>query len=179
GAPVAATAAGGKYGFPDDIRETPDTQQSLIEFKDHCLVWEHMLGCGLGPWQREHGVEFHGQNGVLVVDRGGYEVVAETDAFSQPGRVYRMAGKPRRASSEDFHFAHVRNFVECLKTRESPAADVEAGHLSIVSSQLANISYRLGRRVAWDAEKEEVPSDAEAQHLVGRAYRSPWVLPQV
>jgi len=179
GAPLAATAAGGKYGFPDDIRETPDTQQSLIEFKDHFLVWEHMLGCGLGPWQREHGVEFHGQNGILVVDRGGYEVVPETDAFSQTGRVYRMSGKPRRASSEDFHFAHIRNFVECIKTREKPAADVETGHASIISSHLANIAYRLGRRVAWDAEKEEIPGDPEAQRLVGRAYRSPWALPRV
>jgi predicted dehydrogenase len=179
GAPLAATAAGGKYGFPDDIRETPDTQQSLIEFKDHFLVWEHMLGCGLGPWQREHGVEFHGQNGILVVDRGGYEVVPETDAFSQTGRVYRMSGKPRRASSEDFHFAHIRNFVECIKTREKPAADVETGHTSIISSHLANIAYRLGRRVAWDAEKEEIPGDPEAQRLVGRAYRSPWALPRV
>jgi predicted dehydrogenase len=179
GTPLRASAGGGKPAYPNDIRETPDTQLSQIEMKGYPLLWEHMIGAGLGPWQREHGVEFHGENGVLVVDRGGYEVVPETDAMSGTGRVYRMKGQPRRPASEDFHFAHVRNFVACLKTRETPAADVEAGHLSIIPSHLANISIRLGRGVAWDAAKEEIPGDPEAQRLVGRAYRSPWALPQV
>jgi len=133
----------------------------------------------VGPWEREHGVEFHGQKGILVVDRGGWEVYSETDALDQPGRVYRMTPKPRQSSSQDFHFAHVRNFVECLKSREKPAGEVEAGHLSIVPSHLANIAFRVGRRVRWDADKEEIVGDAEAQRLVGRAYRAPWALPAV
>jgi predicted dehydrogenase len=179
GKPLAASAVGGKFGYPDDIRETPDTQKSLIEFDTCNLLWEHMIGCGVGPWEREHGVEFHGQKGILVVDRGGWEVYSETDALDQPGRVYRMTPKPRQSSSQDFHFAHVRNFVECLKSREKPAGEVEAGHLSIVPSHLANIAFRVGRRVRWDADKEEIVGDAEAQRLVGRAYRAPWALPAV
>jgi len=177
--PVGASAVGGKFGYPDDIRETPDTQKSLIEFKTFNLLWEHMIGCGVGPWQREHGVEFHGQNGILVVDRGGWEVYSETDALGPNGRVYRMTARPRQTSSQDFHFAHVRNFVECLKTRAKPAGEVEMGHLSIIPSHLANIAYRVGRRVRWDAEKEDVIGDPEAHRLVGRAYRSPWALPEV
>lgn len=43
------------------------------------MEWEHMIGCGVGPWQREHGVEFHGENGILVVDRSGWEVYSETE----------------------------------------------------------------------------------------------------
>lgn len=177
--PVGASAVGGKFGYPDDIRETPDTQKSLIEFKTYSILWEHMIGCGVGPWQREHGVEFHGQNGILVVDRGGWEVYSETDAMGPNGRVFRMTAKPRQTSSQDFHFAHVRNFVDCLKTRAKPAGDVEQGHLSIIPSHLANIAFRLGRRVRWDPEKEEILGDAEGQRLVGRAYRSPWALPAV
>ncbi|MGA2533782.1 MAG: Gfo/Idh/MocA family oxidoreductase [Candidatus Aminicenantales bacterium] len=177
--PVGAAAVGGKFGYPDDIRETPDTQNSLIEFKTYNILWEHMIGCGVGPWQREHGVEFHGQNGILVVDRGGWEVYSETDALGPNGRVFRMTAKPRQTSSQDFHFAHVRNFVDCLKTRAKPAGDVEMGHLSIIPSHLANIAFRLGRRVRWDPEKEDILGDPEAQRLVGRAYRSPWALPAV
>jgi predicted dehydrogenase len=177
--PTGASAVGGKFGYPDDIRETPDTQKSLIEFKTYNILWEHMIGCGVGPWQREHGVEFHGQNGILVVDRGGWEVYSETDALGPNGRVYRMTARPRQTSSQDFHFAHIRNFVECLKTRAKPVAEVETGHTSIVPSHLANIAFRLGRRIRWDAEKEEIPGDAEAQRLVGRAYRSPWALPEI
>jgi len=177
--PVGASAGGGKFGYPDDIRETPDTQKSLIEFKTYNILWEHMIGCGVGPWEREHGVEFHGQNGILVVDRGGWEVYSETDALSPNGRVFRMTARPRQTSSQDYHFAHVRNFVDCLKTRVKPAGEVEMGHLSIIPSHLANIAFRLGRRVRWDAEKEEILGDPEAQRLVGRAYRSPWALPAV
>ena len=175
--PLAAMAAGGKLGFPDDIRETPDTQQALIEFPSFPLVWEHMIGCGQGPWSREHGVEFHGANGILVVDRGGWEVHAETDKLAQQERVFRMTPQPRRTGSSDFHFDHVRNFVECIKSRETPAADVEIGHTSLIPSHLANIAYRTRHRIRWDAASEQCVGDAEAQALVSRSYRAPWALP--
>jgi len=176
-APSGAASIGGKFGFPSDIRETPDTQQALIEFPGFSLVWEHMIGCGQGPWSREHGVEFHGANGILVVDRGGWEVQAETDQLAQPERVFRMTPRPRRTGSSDFHFDHVRNFVECIKSRETPAADVEIGHTSLIPSHLANIAYRTHRRIRWDAASETCVGDAEAQALVGRKYRAPWTLP--
>ena len=176
--PIGAMAIGGKYGFPDDIRETPDTQQSVIEFPSFSLVWEHMIGCGVGPWQREHGCEFHGENGILVVDRGGWEVHSETDQLKQRDRVFRMLPKPRQAGSGDFHFEHVRNFVESLKTRQSPTADVEIGHKSVLACHLGNIAVRLKRYVKWAPKAENTVGDAEAQALVGRTYRSPWALPK-
>jgi predicted dehydrogenase len=177
--PRSATAIGGKYGFPNDISETPDTQQSMVEFSTFSLVWEHMIGCGVGPWQREHGCEFHGENGILVVDRGGWEVYAETDRLKQPDRVYRMTAIPRRLVHGDFHLDHVRNFVECVKTRKMPTADVETGHRSIIAPHLANIALRLRRQVRWDDAAEKIVGDSEAQALVGREYRKPWALPPV
>jgi predicted dehydrogenase len=171
-------SVGGKYGFPADIRETPDTQQSVIEFPSFSLVWEHMIGCGIGPWQREHGCEFHGANGILVVDRGGWEVYSETDRFKQPERVFRMMPVPRQSVGGDFHFEHVKNFVECLKTRKIPTGDVEIGHKSITVPHLGNIAYRMRRYIKWDWSAEKIVGDAEAQALVGREYRKPWVLPQ-
>ncbi|MBZ5497417.1 MAG: Gfo/Idh/MocA family oxidoreductase [Acidobacteriia bacterium] len=175
--PRGAMAIGGKFGFPNDIRETPDTQQSIIEFPSFSLVWEHMIGCGIGPWQREHGCEFHGENGILVVDRGGWEVYAETDRFKQPERVFRMMPTPRQLVGGDFHLEHVKNFVECLKTRKIPTADVEIGHKSITAPHLGNIAVRLRRYVKWDPATENISGDAEAQALVSRQYRKPWVLP--
>jgi predicted dehydrogenase len=176
--PVGAMAIGGKYGFPDDIRETPDTQQSVLEFPSFSLAWEHMIGCGVGPWQREHGVEFHGENGILIVDRGGWEVNPETDKLKQPERVFRMTPFPRQEGSSDYHFTHVRNFIDCLKTRQTPRAEVEIGHKSSIACHLGNIAVRLRRYVRWDAEKEQVSGDPEAQALVGREYRKPWALPK-
>lgn len=176
--PVGAMAIGGKYGFPDDIRETPDTQQSIVEFPSFSLVWEHMIGCGVGPWQREHGVEFHGENGILVVDRGGWEVYPETDKLKQPERVFRMMPTPRQEGSSDFHFAHVCNFIDCLKTRRAPQAEVEIGHKSVIACHLGNIALRLKRSIRWDGKKEQVIGDPEGRALAGREYRKPWVLPQ-
>lgn len=177
--PVGAMAIGGKYGYPDDIMETPDTQQSIVEFPSFSLVWEHMLGCGVGPWQREHGVEFHGQNGILVVDRGGWEVFAETDRIDRPDRIYRMKPLPRQTGPGDYHFTHVKNFVECMKSRKAPTAEVEIGHKSVIACHLANLAVRLQRYVKWDAKSEKIVGDPEAQALVGREYRAPWKLPKV
>jgi predicted dehydrogenase len=176
--PKGAMAVGGNFGFPDDIRETPDTQQSIIEFPSYSLVWEHMIGCGVGPWQREHGCEFHGENGILVVDRGGWEVYSETDQVKQPQRVFRMMPTPRQGSAGDYHAGHVRNFLDCVKSRKDPVAEAEIGHKSVTACHLGNIAARLRRYVAWDAKAERITGDAEAQALVGRAYRAPWALPK-
>jgi predicted dehydrogenase len=176
--PVGAMAMGGKYGFPDDIRETPDTQQSIVEFKSFSVAWEHMIGCGVGPWQREHGVEFHGENGILIVDRGGWEVHSETDQFKQAERVQRMAPILRKPASRDYHLAHVKNFVDCMKTRKKPVADVEIGHKSAIACHLANIAVRLRRYVRWDAGRERIIGDKRGQKLVVSHYRKPWTLPK-
>jgi predicted dehydrogenase len=178
GDPMGAMAVGGKYGFPDDIRETPDTQQSIMEFPGYSVLWEHMIGCGVGPWQREHGCQFHGENGILVVDRGGWEVYSETDRLNQPERIFRMMPIPRQGGSGDGHPEHVRNFIDCVKSRQMPTADVEIGHKSVIACHLGNIAVRLRRAVRWDPQNEQVVNDPEAQALVGRAYRNPWVLPK-
>lgn len=175
-APRAAMSVGGKFGFPEDAEETPDTQQALWEFDGFSMVWEHATAIGKGPYDRDHGVAFHGNNGVLVVDRGGWEVYPETETVKRK-KTYRMAGEPRRGpSGEDSHLAHVRNFIECMDSRQNPRSDVEIGHNSMIACHLSNIAFRLGRRVEWDAEKERFVNDAEAQRLVTREYRAPWKL---
>jgi predicted dehydrogenase len=179
GAPRSAVSVGGKFGFPDDAEETPDTQQALWEYDGYSVIWEHATAIGQGPYARDHGVAFHGNNGVLVVDRGGWEVLPETE--TKAGRKsYRMIGEPRRgAGGQDFHFEHVRNFVECLDSRAQPRSDVEIGHRSMMACHLANIAFRLGRRVNWIAATEKVSGDPDAQKLVLRDYRAPWKLPVI
>ena len=175
-APRSATSVGGKFGFPEDAEETPDTQQALFEFDGFSMIWEHATAIGQGPYMRDHGVAFHGNNGVLVVDRGGWEVLPETE--TKGGRkAYRMIGQPRRGGSGDFHLAHVRNFLECMDSRQRPNSDVEIGHNSMIACHLGNIAFRVGRRVQWDAAGERVVGDPEAQKLVDKPYRAPWRLP--
>ncbi|MEJ7616940.1 MAG: Gfo/Idh/MocA family oxidoreductase, partial [Pyrinomonadaceae bacterium] len=155
-APSSAVSVGGKYGFPDDAEETPDTQQVLWQFPDFSMVWEHATAIGRGPESRDHGVAFHGNNGVLVVDRGGWEVYPETERASAKKRKdYRYAGVPRQGTNgEDYHLLHVRNFLECMRSRKRPNSDVEIGHNSMIACHLGNIAFRLGRQVKWDVDAE-------------------------
>lgn len=176
--PVGAMAVGGKYGYPDDIMETPDTQTSVVKFPSFSLIWEHQVGCGIGPWEREHGVEFHGNNGTLVVDRAGWEVHSETDSMGK-SREYRMQGIPRRKGSSGYDLDHVVNFLDCVRSREKPVADVETNHRSVNACHLANIALRLDACVSWDPAEEKIGGDKRAESLVGRKYRQPWKLPRV
>ena len=177
-APSSAYSYGGKFGYPHDAMETPDTQQVLWAFPEFTMIWEHALGVGRGPEDREHGVAFHGELGVLVVDRDGWQVFAETDKIDKKVRVYKSMGVPlQSAGREDYHFLHVQNFYDCMRTRKHPNSDVEIGHNSMIACHLGNIAFRLGRQVNWDVENEKVINDPEAQKYVSKPYRAPWKLP--
>ena len=71
---------------------------------------------------------------------------------------------------------HVRNFLDCVKSRQRPNADAEEGHLSAVMCHLGNLSTRLGRSLKWDAAHERVAGDDEANAWLTKAYREPWTL---
>ena len=132
---------------------------------------------GRGPEAREHGVQFHGESGVLVVDRAGWEVYPETDRIDKPNRVYKMAGVPRRnVANPDYHLTHVQNFIDCMGSRKRPNSDVEIGHNSMIACHLGNMAQRRDRMIHWDVENEKVIGDPEVQAMVMRQYRAPWVL---
>ena len=85
-----------------------------------------------------------------------------TRAIKEPG-----------SSNEQFDL-HMRNFLDCIKTRQRPIADVEGGHQATTACHLANISLRTGRKIRWDANKEEIIGDEEASAMLVRPYRKPW-----
>jgi predicted dehydrogenase len=179
-APSSAVSFGGKYGYPNDAMETPDTQQVTWAYPTFTMTWEHALGIGRGPEAREHGVAFVGEYGTLVIDRAGWEVYAETDRIDKRIREYKRPGVPRQSSGqEEYHLKHVQNFIDCMRSRERPRSDVEIGHDSMIACHLGNMAQRLGRLVKWDPEKEMTIGDPEAQKLVSRPYRAPWKLPVV
>ena len=68
----------------------------------------------------------------------------------------------------------MRNFLDCVKSRNRPIADIEDAHYTNTALRLGNISYRVGRMLQWDAVKEQVIGDAEANKLVVGTYRQPW-----
>ena len=82
----------------------------------------------------------------------------------------------RRVQSEDATALHTANFIECVRSRKAPNAEVEIGHRSTTVPHLGNIAYRTGRKLVWDAVKEDFVNDAEASKLLSRAARKPWDL---
>jgi hypothetical protein len=76
----------------------------------------------------------------------------------------------------DLNAPHARNFLDCVKSRNTPNADVEEGHRSAVMCHLGNISTRLGRTLRWDRATEQVAGDAEANGWLMKPYRAPWKL---
>jgi hypothetical protein len=69
---------------------------------------------------------------------------------------------------------HVRNFIDCIKSRQRPIADVEGGHHTAIACHLANISLRVGRKIKWNSDTEEIVGDREASAMLVRPYRKPW-----
>jgi predicted dehydrogenase len=78
-APKSVMASGGKLAYPDDASETPDTLQATYEYPGFNMLWEHSTGIDGGNYRRNHGIAFIGNNGTLIVDRGGWEVIPEGD----------------------------------------------------------------------------------------------------
>ena len=176
-APSSAMSTGGKFGFPDDAEETPDTQQALWGYPGYSMLWEHATAIDRGPEARNHGVAFHGNNGTLVVDRGGWEVYPEV-ATVEGRPQYKLAAFPRRPVGNDqSHLQHVKDFIECTRSRALPRSDVEVGHNSMIACHIGNIAFRLGRQVRWDPEREHFIGDPEADKWATRPYRAPWVIP--
>ena len=75
---------------------------------------------------------------------------------------------------KDQYVQHTRNFLECVKSRREPNSELESGHRVATVCHLANISLKTGRKIQWDAEKEEVLGDTEAAGMLSRPYRKPW-----
>lgn len=118
-----------------------------------------------------NGVKFFGDEGSLFVTRGRI--------YSDPPSLLRSkigANEKRLFVSEGAHNGHFNNFIECVKTRQTPISTAEIGHRSATVNHLANISLRLGRKLKWDTAKEQFIGDPEANRMIHRAMRSPWTL---
>ena len=185
-APRTVAALGGRYSLRG-IGETPDVVEAVIGYPSFIATWSsHETSVG-----RKGGLEFNGTKGTLTINRAGLEVIPDPDIpadeqipqFSGPRRPARegppaLRTKPLKDAGyeqiRDQFRPHVRNFLDCVKSREKPIADVESGHGSVIPCHLANIAMKLGRLVRWDAEEEDVIGDPEASALLTKEYRSPW-----
>lgn len=172
--PRAVTAAGGKYSIQHN-RETPDTLPVTYEFPDFVCTYEMREVNANSMYGRDYGIEFHGTDGTLFLDREGFEVFPEKSEF-EPKPADRTASM-KMASVNDALYDHITNFLDSVKALERAVCDIEVGQRSSSICFLANIAYRSKERLVWDAANQRlVQGSPQAQRLLGREYRSPWKL---
>ena len=96
--------------------------------------------------------------------------------FHGPGLGMEAIEEKAAGSNADLTARHARNFLDCVRSREEPNADVEIGHRSTTLSLLGNISLATGLRLEWDAATERITNDKAANELLHYDYRKPWTL---
>jgi predicted dehydrogenase len=176
-APRSISAMGGRFAIDDD-RTIPDTMEVTFQFPSGRLAIFGQYETSGNPMMPSGEIELRGTMGTAYVSARSYEVIPESDGQFQKGI---QRAKPEKASESSSNHsmtaAHARNFLDCMKTRDLPHADVEIGHRSTTFCHLANISLALQRRLEWDAEKERFIDDPEANAMLHYEYREPWKLP--
>ncbi|MFB3825948.1 MAG: Gfo/Idh/MocA family protein [Bryobacteraceae bacterium] len=186
--PSSVFSAGGRLALSDDNGETPDTQDAILQYRGFNVTIS--IREASGGRRQGGGTEFFGTKGSMTIGRNGYQVWPDQRIAPQkqippwsdpPGHPQPVAVEPgprteaRKSEGEAEPMErHVRNFIDSVKSRKRPNADVEDGHLVATACHLANISLRLGRPVRWDPVKEEIVGDAEASRWIERPYRKPW-----
>jgi predicted dehydrogenase len=174
--PTVITSQGGKYYIRDNA-ETPDTLQVTYEYQnpDFVCVYENRWDNANSMYNKSYGIEFHGTDGTLFVDRSGFEVIPEDRLWD--GRQVPRIPSMQMKSVNDSHFDHVRNFLDCVKTRKRPISDIEIGHRSTSACLLGNVAYRSKERIVWDVKNQKLVSGgSKAEQYVTRNYRGPWKL---
>jgi len=168
--PESVMAIGGKYAFPDDAMQTPDTMTAVYDFKDFTMIWEHTIGIGLGNWKRPHGMSYVGENGTLVLDRNGWEVFPEKT---------RMEAVPLQKNVGTGLDIHTKNFLECMKnnTPQKLNCTIDVGRDVALVAQMGNIAFRTGEKVFWDNAKQSFKTST-ANALITPQYQNGWKLPK-
>jgi predicted dehydrogenase len=192
-APRSVYSYGGRFFLKDNM-ETPDTQDTIFEYPGFTSVVQYReatagaRGLGMG------GSVFYGTKGMMSVSRSGYELVPDRKVnpmntfaaiigghpvggpqrVDEPLAYWTEPAKDSSGNGSADYVNHARNFLECIKSRKTPLADIDSAHGVATACHLANISLRTGRKIVWDEAKEQIVGDAEANAMLVRPYRSPW-----
>ncbi|MEX6687675.1 Gfo/Idh/MocA family oxidoreductase [Danxiaibacter flavus] len=171
--PKSIMAGGGKFAYPDDAEETPDTLTAVYEFDGFNMLWEHATGINDGPYTRDHGVAFIGNNGTLVVDRGGWEVIPEIINGTP-----KMEAVARQLKTDEGLELHAQNFIDVVKSRklEDLRTPIQAGAHVATVCQMGNIAFKTGKKIFWDKDKNKF-TDKQSNKFLAADYHNGYKIP--
>ena len=179
-APKTISASGGKMLLTDD-RETPDLLTVTYEYDGFIATYEgsNLNGHGMGgrtpghryynsrgEFDQPNGIALYGTEATVYCERIGWEIFPEQGRPIK--RMWENVEEPTRQ--------HALHFVECLRSRKTPNADIEIGHRSTSVALLGNIAMKTGKKLHWDAQKEDFIGASDASALLTRTLRKPWDL---
>jgi predicted dehydrogenase len=181
-APVAISAHGGKFVLDHD-GEIPDTMQVTYEFASKKMISFSIFEASSGEILPYGELEIRGTKGTVYAGQDGYRVIPakkgqfqswnpliEQEEFNLPAQ-YLSDGSSSYSTG-----TLIRNFLDCIKTREVPMCSLEDGHRSTSFAHLANIALATQTRLQWDPEKERFTNSEEANKMLHYEYRRPWKL---
>jgi len=186
GWPQRVSSSGGILVDKASKANISDTQSATFDYGDLQIVWTHRTWGASPDAKYPWAATFYGDKGTLKASVMSYDFIPQGKGTPVHKDVtYELEEYPEDKTEKDLekHVApairgHMKDLLRCIASRSKPVADVEQGYISSASSILANISMQLGRSLTWDAGKGQVKADEEANRLLRRAYRAPWVHPE-
>jgi predicted dehydrogenase len=187
GMPTTIESTGGILIDKKSKANITDTQTATFNYPNIKIVWQHR-SWGTAPDPKyPWSATFYGDKGTLKAGVMAYDFIPDGKNNGEPMHedcVIEFDKYPEDKTEKDLEtFAasairgHMRNFMECVESRQKPVADIEQGYMSAAACILANHSMTLGRSLKWDHAKGLVVGDDEANKLLRRPYRAPWVHP--
>ena len=172
--PKSIVTVGGKFAKPDSADETPDTLMALYEFDNFNIIWDHAVGIGNGDYNRTHGIAFIGNNGTLVLNRDGWEVIEEKKNTNK-------VVVPFSKQMDNGLDKHMVNFISVIKSRKSEDlhCPIQAGAAIASLSQMGNIAYRSQQKLFWDKSAHQFTNDSINKQYLMAGYHNGYKLPKV
>jgi len=185
GWPKRVSSSGGIWMDRNSRANISDTQSATFDFGDMSVVWQHRTWGHPADADYPWGATIYGDKGTLELCVMRYDFQPSGGGRAVHKDVtYELEQFPEDKTEKDLeqHVApairhHMLDWLKAIAARGRPVADIEQGHISTASCILANLSMQLGRSLEWDGEKQRVEGDEEANRLLRRAYRKPWVHP--
>jgi predicted dehydrogenase len=186
--PTTISTIGTKHLIQDNT-DIPDTLVITWEYPTFVATYENRQCNNNSLFKHDYGIEFHGTDATMFLDRGGFEVFPEPADRTMYRERHRLSsdqdvpdtyGKAPAIKMElvdDGLFNHVGNLLDCMRSRTHPHSDIEYGHRSSSTCILGNVALRTKERLRWDvANQTLLNGSAAANKLLTREYRAPWKL---
>jgi predicted dehydrogenase len=184
GWPRRVSSEGGILMAKGSKANISDTQTATFEFGEVPVIWQHRTWGQAPDPKYQWAATFYGDKGMLKASVDGYDFVPARGERTHVDVKYELDEYPEDRTEKDLekHVApairgHMRDLLSAIASRGRPVADIEEGYISTASCILANLAMKLGRTLTWDPQAGQVVSDDEANRLLTRLYRAPWVHP--